>query len=767
MFIFRKCKSIIEKRNSILTQKKALLIATILGSQILFFPLITYAQTEESMTVAGEITGTEETQVEEVTADKGIIFEMDICHKHTGNEDGGGCYSVKRQKEEKKTIPCGGSMVYWPALDSTSCSSCGASYYGDESGRDCWYSKEETVTRTYYELGCQKTENTVVGKLFLKQSTTDWVKTMTLTGGYQITGDMQVSSKPYIWNGESATENNVYEVNASGDYTLQLNADGNANTGAAIVTAKIRNVDVTAPVIKGCVKEPNADWTKEGITVTVTEVVDLQPDGSEGCGLHELPYSYDNGETWTAEASHHYLENGTFTIWVRDKLENISSCEVSFQNIDTAPPILQSVEYDHTKNILSTLVSISATDLQPDGSEGCGLHELPYSFDGGKTWTDQNTYTVTKNGTLQIAVRDKLENICIVEEIISNIDCTGPEITYKMEPASWTNRDVVLRLSAKDINEDGSQGIGLADTWYSLDGGTSWSNKKEIEFEENQKVTVIARDCYDNRTTKRIKINQIDKGLPWVSLKMEIIGNGMDRKVKLQAYAGDDYSGLPEECYSWNKGCSYSTESSLIVSENGTYQVNVRDKAGNVNYAQIVVDVFPTLFQSSPVILETIEAESETKTDMMEETEEWESEIVMVTMEERIEAPEEMTVQAISMEDTEVDSLWEKLLFFLFLILCILLFVFLFILFWSRIIRVFAKDTHGKLRFLGILWIGKKENRYTVKIPDFIMENAMTKQFCFKVSSIFADSHKDEDIFFLFPEDVCVTLTIERMMEMG
>ena len=105
----------------------------------------------------------------------------------------------------------------------------------------------------------------------------------------------------FSWNGGAATAENTFEVTANGNYTLQLHADGNANTAAAVVNVPIRNIDVTAPTVSGHSLEPMEEWTKDGVLVTLGEIRDLQPDGTAGCGLHELPYSYDNGQTWVGE----------------------------------------------------------------------------------------------------------------------------------------------------------------------------------------------------------------------------------------------------------------------------------------------------------------------------------------------------------------------------------------------------------------------------------------------------------------------------------
>jgi len=726
-----------------------------------FNSIISYAQESEILDDPSEIGEDNEQASSEETHPK-IFFTQNIYHQHTGSSGGGGCYSIMQTGKRTETERCSGKMNYYSSYDRSQCSKCGAAYSGDQSGRRCWYTKTKTVSYTYYDLGCNKGGDTLLGSLTVEQSTGEWVKSLILTGFYETNGGMSVASQPYIWNGSSATDNNTYEVNNSGVYTLQLNADANANTAGAIVSVDVRNVDVTGPVIRVHSQEPSSDWTKDGVVVTLTDVADLQPDGSEGCGLHEMPYSYDGGKSWTAENTHIYLENGTHSIFVRDALANQSSYDVTFNNVDCSGPVIESVDYDHTKNIKDTVIVVTAKDLQPDGSEGIGLHDTPYSFDGGQTWTADNALPVNKNGTISIVVRDKLENEMHMEETVANLDCTGPEIIYKMEPDSWTRKNVIIKLEARDINEDGSEGIGLEENWYSLDGGITWVNKRELEYDKNRTITIIARDKNNNQSSKRIKIKQIDREEPWVSVKMEQIGSGTDMIVKLIATAGDDYSGLHDKAYSWDKGCTYGTDNTKIVTENGTYQITVRDKALNWRYALIEVDVFPIIeFPAFEMKEKKVESETENMT-MEETTEEQTSEEYIVQIEERIEKPKTEVVQTIEEVWDWKDTLAlisTTLLTAGVLALCLIL--------WLCTIRIYTEGTAGTMKYMGRQWIRYKEAHFEIQIPMELIEKCMTTHFLLCPSTLFAILFKEKDMAFLFPEEICIIRKVEQNIEIS
>ena len=570
--------------------------------------------------------------------------------------------------------------------------------------------------------------------------------------------------KPYSFDGgKTWVASAGYFYTQNGTHRIMVR-DKLDNTSSYTVT--ITNIDVTAPVLYSHTAEPEADWTKEGVWITLGKAEDLQPDGSEGSGLHESPFSFDEGMTWTAENKYFMAESGTYTVMVRDKLENITSYGVEVRNVDIEPPTIEAIEYDDTLNVANTTISVTASDLQKDGSEGSGLHEQPYSFDGGNTWSEEASLFVETNQTITIAVRDKLENISYREVVITNIDSFAPRISYEMVHPYWTNKDVKLYLHAEDINADESEGIGLAENWYSLDGGNTWTNEEVQIYEKNQEVDVLARDRNNNISDIHISIIQIDKDLPWVTVNMEVIGEGEDKKVRLTAFGGDDYSGVHEEGYSWDKGCSYSGQQVKIVTENGVYQATVRDKAGNWNYKQIEVDVFEEPV-AEEVPIEKIPI-SQTEEPVMEEsTEEPETEEVEIMEEKqeiqevRVEEPAVQMVRETKKEGWDLEDILA--------VVCtaaalsgLLSFLILFLL---RTAAVYEEDEHDKMRYLGRVWIHRKKEYFEVRFSEALLEKCVTTHFNLRPCRLFVGLHKKEQMCCLFPDAICITLQIERNMD--
>lgn len=640
-----------------------------------------------------------------------ITITQPIYHAHTGSsESGGGCYTKKKTETTTVEKKCKGTMVYWPALDRTSCNICGAAYDGDQSDRECWSTYKEEVTTTTYKLGCGMTKSTEVGSLTVVKSTDEWTQKVILTASYE-DKNMNVKDEAFIWNGGTPTAKNTYEITSNGTYSVCLNAGKNADTESGTITLEISNIDNTAPTI--------------------------------------------------------------------------------------------ALEYDRTKNVAAVKIKVTSKDLQPDGTPGCGLSSKAYSFDGGKTWSNTAAHTVTQNGMVSIAVRDCLDNVNCMEKSITNIDSTGPVITYTLTPDSWTNQSVDLKLDASDRNDEGNEGIGLAQEWYSLDGGISWLSEPVQRIGQNQELVIMARDRYHNQSTLKIQIDHIDKEGPVVALTMKKSG----QKVNLTAQAEDTLSGLHGEAYSWDKGVTYSQENTISVTKNGTYQVFVRDLAGNVSQQSIKVkslevskpasepenELETEPSSSTAATEETMEETTEETTEAaMEETieetteepeknsmdpgskeqetteettggtEEMEESIMI--MEERIQEAEMVTTQKVE----KIDHKMGWLLFTLAVVLVLLLSLILGLFFlWLRTIAVYVYDNTGKIRYLGRRLIHYREGHYIVQIPESTLEQCMTTHFCFCPSWLFVRLHGKEDMQFVFPEQLCVTKRIKEKMEIS
>lgn len=546
-----------------------------------------------------------------------LSVTQNITHCHTGGSGGGGCYGRLNSGSKTVEISCGGTMVYNPATDSTGCDRCGAGYHGDQSGRGCWTTKTVNESYSYYDLNCGKNTTDSLGSLTLTKSTADWTKSLELLASYENLSSIQLNENPYIFNGV-ITADNIMTISENGIYTLQLNIDENADNYSGMISMDIKNIDVTAPTLQSYSLTPT-EWTKNGVSFKISMIADLQPDNSAGCGLHNYPFSYDGGHTWCAEDNYLYTRNGTYQVLIRDQLGNISENEFTISQIDTEGPSISNTEYDKTKNITDTMLSVSANDIMSDGREGVGLHEIPFSFDGGVTWTEEYQYPIVKNGTIVIAIRDKLENITHHTITVSNI----------YEPEPYVERE------------------------------------KEMENESVTPTPIVTKVPLPtlplNETIESTKSEQEEK------VKTEHIYPEKVRYTKLE-----------------KKSSNMQTNNSNIP------------KSKNVAKKKIGM----------------------------------------------------------------------KEIIFLFSVAIVCLIGFLTFLFLRyRSIRVYNEVEDEQFELLGRQWIRQKEEHYEVTISQLIWAQCNTTHFKFKPSWLFLLFHKEDEIYFFFPEEKCLCLKAQKEME--
>ena len=97
------------------------------------------------------------------------------------------------------------------------------------------------------------------------------------------------------------------------------------------------------------------------------------------------------------------------------------SRSVEIENIDAAPPVMEIIQTPEEWKDGECTVEIIAED------EGFGLAEKPYSFDGGKTWTDDPVYVLTEDTPLEIVVRDLAGNEIREERNVSKQKPPAPQ----------------------------------------------------------------------------------------------------------------------------------------------------------------------------------------------------------------------------------------------------------------------------------------------------------------------------------------------------
>ena len=698
-----------------------------------------------------------------------IVRRNPIYHVHTGGSGGGGCYTIHRTGTRTYTEQCSGTRVYWPLLDTTQCSVCGASYYGANNvGSRCTKETTREESYSYYDLGCGKSGSTLLGYVTYTVDTTEWVKEVHVDISIENIG-MTISQTPYRENG-SNSDTGSFTVTENGTYTYGINADANSGTGAANFTVTITNIDHTAPIIPNYDLQPT-DWVKEGVLLTLEPAVDYQPDMSMGCGLPDNYISYDNGQTWSAELTHFYEDNGDYEILVRDKLDNIGGISFTIDNIDHEAPNITTFTYDDTMNIRSTVLNVECNDLLSDSREGVGLADLPFSYDGGTTWTDIPHLDITHNMDIHFIVRDKLDNRAERILTITNIDDYKPNVSHILYPGYWTNQDVTVTFIADDRRPDNIDGVGLPDDCFSYDSGKTWTSEDSISVSENGDVKVAVRDKNGNTNYYSFTLESIDKTAPSISASYVLTDDSF--AAVLSVSASDAESGIDYNSIVWNGDGVSMSGSSVIVERNGAYTVSVKDKAGNEATAGVFIgDINEKIINR---ILDAFEDDVEDNGIFHDGN----LPPVYYRLPPLQASHNDSTMDTLTDNDTRswlerlsdrISEWWNSLSFFekaliVFSLLGLIFGIFFLIFLYYRSVWIYSEIEDERFMLLGIKAVFKEEGIFVLKLSEKLLAKSTTVRYRLRFSRLFAHIHEGENIN-IITENAAVTSEISRLLEL-
>ncbi len=194
-----------------------------------------------------------------------------------------------------------------------------------------------------------------------------------------------------------------------------------------------------------------------------------------------------------------------------------------------------------------------------------------------KKGTERNTFdNLKENKEYTISVRvvngNKVETTVEVKATTLAME----EATYEVSSSDWEKE--------KTVTITYPEGENLTYE-YSIDKGKTWlpaEKEQEVKFTENG--ILIARILYgtNEKVFSTLSVDKIDTTKPTID---KVDGNTDDwsRSKTLIVTASDTESGVKE--YSFDNGANWQSSNSKTVTENKTYQIKVRDNAGNISDA--------------------------------------------------------------------------------------------------------------------------------------------------------------------------------------
>ena len=523
-------------------------------SQVFFV----YANAEESNEV--ENTAGEEVTIAEEAA-KGITATslnkqiLEIYHVHTGNANTyGKCYAdgttcgntgFTAEYYEKKIgshlieiYPgaYGWANDYETCFGGYKCTRCGTTYATHPG----------TCNHSYgYACTCTIPTDVSLGTITVTAGNKDWTKEdIIIRVDVDIKNEnLVLDTSPYSFDGGNTWQaENTITITENGTYTVCVKTfNGDIYTQEVVVDY----IDKTGPSLE--VSYDTAEFLHE-TTLTVIS-------GDSQSGLEDNPYSFDGGSTWQSEAFKSIIENGIYSVMVKDKVGNETMQLITVSNLDNQGPALcgytltpdslteekvvitiegedyqdelvRRYEKTVTEDILGNQleeneVTQADTDtagedeLPPEGVLGCGLSDIPYSWDQGRTWTDCEEHGVTDNGQVEVWLADKMDNITVAYIPVTNI-INAEEEKKKTEEEKTTEE-------VEELFQGGS--VSNSSESLPLDNSSDEKKRKEHDefknLEEDSNGSLVDSDTYllaennsiPNRTIGVKRLDRVKKSL--------------------------------------------------------------------------------------------------------------------------------------------------------------------------------------------------------------------------------------------------------------
>lgn len=428
----------------------------------------------------------------------------------------------------------------------------------DENGESVLLEDANTgtkITQKVIVLNIDKQEPKIKGEI-IRSSTQNYVGSVTITipDIYdEGIADLRDDGLSFSYNeGQTWVENNQCTYTTNGTKKIYIR---DAANNILQLSIEINNIDEIGPIIDKIDGYNGDKWHKDSVTLAVT--------AHDNYELADEAYSFDNGKTYQSSNSITYEESQeNIVIVVRDKCgrtTKYNNGEKINLRVDNKNAILN-IEGNPTKWVKQASLKAIATDEQS------GV--LGYSF-AGKSYNENDTYTVSKNGNVTIKVKDNVGHITSKTITIKKIDNIKPVIKNIERNISEDKRKIILTIDAEDPEDNFGITSGIAE--YSFDGGESWTVNNVMEYSENQEIDtnmIIVKDNAGNLGTydKKISIVELDKE----KLQAEIYystNEPTNKTVKVQIRASKKIKSLA------NEGWQFEDETEKIVSKE--YEKNI------------------------------------------------------------------------------------------------------------------------------------------------------------------------------------------------
>lgn len=327
----------------------------------------------------------------------------------------------------------------------------------------------------------------------------------------------EVSGLPenFVWWGDHwGTDTKIFYSNE----VVNVKVRDSVGNESAIKAVTISSIDQTGPIITSFTgTHEQGTWVKAPVTLKVTA-----KDG-DGSNLPEKCVSWDGGKSWTSLSTKNIVENGEYTVQVRDKGGNIAEESIVVNNIDSEKP---------TANIY--LARVHSNPLNPDSNliwkvyvdvadQISGVDYVKTLWDGG-THADvfPIVQEVTTTGMYGVIVVDKAGNETYTYLTVTN------EMLGNEAPSSGTNSEYVNTVLNPNIDGLGTEWSDPSNLVYGPDG---MYNKSTGNYKSYSDVSAL-----NGNKGVFLQVNLTSKSGTWTTGVAKL--NGVDYPLTFDKFGG-------------------------------------------------------------------------------------------------------------------------------------------------------------------------------------------------------------------------------------